>query len=60
MDEILADHWAWVYAENPKAAENEVIDDEFDPDDALAGIDGDGPVDDAAAVCDVDDWEDVK
>lgn len=55
--EMLEDYYAHHYFENPKAAENEVIDDEFDMAEELARIEAEAESQEQEN--DPDDWEDL-
>lgn len=46
---MLVDHWAWRYAEDPKGAEEDYVDDEFDAAAEVARLDAES----------VDDWEPI-
>ena len=48
---MLIDYWAHRYADDPVAAENEAVDDDFDVDAEVARID--------AEAEGIDDWEQI-
>lgn len=58
LDEMAADYWAHLYADDPKAADEEAIDDDFSVDDELARIDAEAAALDEVAG--IDDWEPIK
>lgn len=58
VDEMLADYWAYHYADNPNA-QDEVVDDDFDLQAELARIEAEGEAELAAALA-ADDFEEIS